>query len=367
MLRSQKLRTLSLPVVLALALGSTAYAQPGRPPMPDSHGDHDHGHDEGPAEPAAPKVYTPEDEARRKQVVARVQGAEITIAKIEDYINTQSPMMRARYQSPEELKKLVENMVRFELLAAEAERRDYGKNKTVVRTVKDSAVQNLLRADVEEKVTPKSISDAEVKAYYEANKDEFHREAMRRASYILVDTEAEAKKLLADVQKADARAFMELAKTHSKDLETKLRGGDLGFFAKEPQPTEPKIAAAVRKAAFDLKAVGDTSTKPIAVEGGFAIVRLTGERPERHTSQAEAEHPIRTKIWREKRQAALTSLIEGLRQKQKPEVHADKVDLVKLDDMEKQPGGFAPEPPGQPGKGPHGGPGKGAEKPAGHP
>jgi hypothetical protein len=46
----------------------------------------------------------------------------------------------------------------------------------------------------------------------------------------------------------------------------------------------------------------------------------------------------------------MTNLIESLRAKQKPEVFADKVDLVKLDDMEKQPSGFSPEPTN-----PHGG------------
>ncbi len=348
-------------LVIALALASAARAQPGRPP----HDDHDHGHDEGPMEEARPpKVFTPEDEARRKQVVAKVENAEITIGKIEDYVNQQSSPMRARYQNPEELKKLVDNMVRFELLAAEAERRDYNKNKTVVRTVKDSAVQNLLREDIEEKITPKTITEEEVKAYYDANPNEFHRAATRRVSYILVDTEAEAKQVLGEAQKADARAFMELAKKYSKDTETKLRGGDLGFFAKEPQPTEPAIPPAIRKAAFELKAVGDTGAKPVKLDNGFAVLRYTGERPERNTSLEEAEHPIRTKLWREKRQTAMTNLIEGLRTKQKPQVFADKVDQVKLDDMDKQPGGFAPEPVNPHGGNPHA---PGGGKPAGHP
>jgi peptidyl-prolyl cis-trans isomerase C len=309
------------------------------------------------AEPAAPKVYTAEDQARRAQVIAKVEGVEISVGKVEDYIGQQSPMLRSRYQDPEELKKLVENMVRFELLAAEAERQGYGKNKTVVRTTKDGAVQNLLRSEIEEKVTPKSITDEEIKAHYEANAKEFHRTAQRRASHILVETEAEAKQVLDEAKKADARGFIELAKKHSKDLETKLRGGDLQFFEKEPGKDDSKIPAEVRKAAFDLKNVGDTSPRPVKVEGGFSIVRLTGERPERHTTLEEAEQPIRTKLWREKRQKALTDLVEGLRGKEKPQVFADRVDMVKLDDMEKQPEGFSPHGGGNPhgGGSPHGG------------
>lgn len=297
-------------------------------------------------EPPAPKVRTPEDEARRKQVLARVEGVEITVAKVEDFLDQQAPLMRVRYQDPAELKKLVDNMVRFELLAAEAERRGYDKNKVVVRTLKDGAVQNLLRSDIEEKITTRSITDEEVSAYYTANAAEFHRDAARRASHILVETEAEAKQLLVQAQKVDAQGFNELAKKHSKDLETKLRGGDLGFFAKAPGEgaAESNVPEAVRKAVFEIKNVGDAFSKPVVVEGGFSLVRLTGERPERHVSLHEAEQQIRTKLWRERRQKALTDLVDGLRAKEKPQVFADKVDLVKLDDMDKQPGGFAPGP-----------------------
>jgi peptidyl-prolyl cis-trans isomerase C len=319
---------------------------PGEKPAAPAHGhDEDHEHDEGPAQEARPeRVFTPEDEARRKQVIAKVEGTDITVATVEDYIDQQSPIMRMRFKDPAELKKLIDNMVRFELLAAEAQRRDYAKNKSVVRTVKDSAVQNLLRTDVEEKITPETVSDEEVKAYYDAHHDEFHRAAARRASHILVETEAEAKRVIAEAQKADARGFMELAKKYSKDLETKLRGGDLSFFNREPPPngTDVNVPMAIRKAAFELKAVGDTSSKPVAVDGGFSILRLTGERPERNTTLEEAEHPIRTKIWREKRQKALTDLVEGLRGKDKPQVFTDRVDWVKLEDVEKQPPGFPP-------------------------
>lgn len=363
----------SLVGVLALsAAGSVASGQPGLPP-PDSHGyhghddGHDHGHGHGARAPAAPKVYSPEDVARRSQVLAKVEGVEITVGTVEDYIDQQSPMLRARYKDPDELKKLLDNMVRFELLAAEAERRGYGKNKAVVRTVKDSAVQNLVRAEVEEKVTPQSVSEDEIKAYYESHPEEFNREAQRRVSHILVETEAEAKELIAEVQKADARTFIELAKKHSKDLESKMRGGDLGFFPKVPAKTATEttqVPDAVRKVAFELKNVGDTHPRPIAVEGGFSIVRLTGERPARHTSLKEAEHPIRTKLWREKRQEAMNALVQSLREKEKPQVFAERADWVKFDDMETKPSGFAPNPHKKPDQA---GDGAGTETPAGHP
>ncbi len=306
-----------------------------------------------PSAAAAPALDPAADLARRKQVVAKVQNIEITLGKIEDHIATQAPMLRTRYNSPEELKKLVDNLVRFELLASEAVRQGYDKNASVVRTVKESTVQNLMRAEIDEKVTPQTVPAEEVKAYYDSHPDEFHRVAMRRASHVLYDTEPEAKAALAEASKVDQRGFSELAKKDSKDIETKLRGGDLGYFSLVPgkDPSETQVHPALRKAAFELKNAGDTS-KVVAVDKHFSIVRLTGERPERHTDLAEAEPSIRTRLWREKRQDAMTKLVEDLRAKDKPETFPERVDLVKLDDMDKGPGGFAPEPAHAPN--PHG-------------
>jgi peptidyl-prolyl cis-trans isomerase C len=283
--------------------------------------------------------------ARRKQVVAKVQNIEITLGKVEDHIATQAPMLRTRYNRPDELKKLVDNLVRFELLAAEATRQGYDKNLSVVRTIKESTVQNLMRTEIDEKVTPQAVPAEEVKAYYDGHPEEFHRAAMRRASHVLYDTEAEAKAALAAASKLDQRGFSELAKKDSKDLETRLRGGDLGYFSREPgkDPSDTQVHPALRKAAFELKTVGDT-TKIVAIDQRFSILRLTGERPERHTELAEAEPSIRTRLWREKRETAMTTLVETLRAKEKPQTFPERVDLVKFDDMDKGPTGFAPEP-----------------------
>jgi len=295
--------------------------------------------------PAA-AVDSPAEVARRKQVLAKVEGIEITIGRIEDHITAQSPLLRSRYSNPDELKKLVDSLVRFELLAAEATRRGYDKNTSVVRTLKESTVQNLMRAEIDEKITPQSVPAEEVKAYYDSHGDEFHRVGMRRASHILFDSEKDAKAALAQAGQLDQRGFSELAKKDSKDTETKLRGGDLGYFSKEPgkDSSEAQVHAALRKAAFELKNVGDTAPKLVAVDKFFSIVRLTGERPERHTDLSEAEPSIRTRLWREKRQGAMVKLVEDLHAKEKPQTFPERVDLVKLDDMDKGPAGFAPEP-----------------------
>lgn len=296
-------------------------------------------------EAQAPASPTEADDARRKQAIIRGEGVEVTVGEVEDVLAQQSPLVRARYRDPEELKALVNSLARAELLAAEAARRGYSDNPAVRHTVQESAAQALVRLEIDEAVTPQSIPAEQVRAYYEAHPTEFHRAATRRASILVVDGPEEAQKLLADAQKTDARGFAELVKQHSKDATTKATGGDLGYFALEPTSdgTEAQVPPGVRKATFALKDIGDTSA-PIALDKQLVIVRLSGERPERHVPLDDAALSIRAKLWRERRQQALDALVAKLRTRDKPQVFAERIEQISFDDMEKRPSGFAPDP-----------------------
>ncbi|MDB4977779.1 MAG: Peptidyl-prolyl cis-trans isomerase PpiD [Myxococcaceae bacterium] len=334
----------ALAVTLSLALAS-------RPVRADGHRDAASQPPAAPV-PAAPSVAAepPRDDARRKQVLVRGEGLEITVGEVEDQVARQTPGMRARYQSAEELKLLVASLVRAELLANEAARRGYEAQPQVRYLAKDSAAQALVRSEIDDKLTPEAIATEDVGAYYEAHPAEFHRVAMRRGSFVLLDSEAEAERLLPELSKADARAFAELAKQHSKDPETKVQGGDLGYFASEPEhdpprdKTQPTVSLPVRKAVFALAEVGDTSKQPLALDKQRAIVRYTAERPERHVSLEDAALSIRAKLWRERRQKALDQLYAKLRARDKPQVFTDRIYLISFDDMEKRPSGFVPDP-----------------------
>jgi peptidyl-prolyl cis-trans isomerase C len=291
----------------------------------------------------------PGDDARRGQVLAQGAGFAVTVGEVEDLIRQQGPGLRARYRDGNELRGLVTSLVRAELLANEASRRGYDTLAPVRYLAKDSAAQALVRSEVDDKITPETIAEADVRAYYDAHPAEFHRVAMRRASVIVLASEAEAEALVPEAHKADPRAFAELAKQHSKDPETKVQGGDLGYFAAEPgddpprDKTQPLVSVPLRQAVFLLADVGDTS-KPVALATQRALVRFTAERPERHVSLEDAAPSIRGKLWRERRQKALDQLVNKLRARDKPQVFTDRIYQISFDDMEKRPSGFAPDP-----------------------
>jgi len=283
---------------------------------------------------SASKRRSPADEKRRAQVIASFVGGQITVGDVEDIINQKNPFMRKRYLSTKQLEPLLDEMIRSELLATEAEKRGYDKGKEVTYAVKQHAVQSLIKEEFEEKVTLDSVPAADVKKYYDDNINQFVRPAKCRVNYILLSTRQEAMTLMPEAKKADLRAFRDLARKSSIDEQTKLRGGDLRYFDKKGainERLETKIDPAIVRAAFALKNVGDVAPSPVKVKGGFAIIKLSGKRDADSRSLKDAEPQIRKQLWRQNRKKLMDDFIAQLREQYKPESHPELMDAIEME------------------------------------
>ncbi len=314
-----KTRPLAMTVGLAVLIGAAAGASHAQHPQAKSSA--------GPAAPAPAEV------ARRAQVLASFSGGKITVGELEDVAAQQNPYVRRRYKDPQRLKDLLDNTLRFDLLSAEAERRGYAKNAVVEQAVKQNAVQQLIKSEIDDKLTAASIPSAEIEKYYKDHIDEYVQPALLRASHVLVASEAEASELLAKAKGMDLRAFRQLAQDKSIDQATKLRGGDLGYIDARGHvrgQSDAKVAPAIAKAVFALKTIGDTAPKPVKTEAGYSVVKLTGRRAAVSRTLAEVKDAIRVRLWRDRRQQALDDLVAKLHELVKPELHPALVDAIKL-------------------------------------
>jgi peptidyl-prolyl cis-trans isomerase C len=239
---------------------------------------------------------TPE---QASQTLVKVANTTITLGEFADRLGGQSPYLRARYNSPERRREFLDNMVRFELLALEANKRGFDKSEDVARVRKQMMVQQMMQ-DLFDKDGLKlsDIGEAEIKSYYDANKAEFEKPAQVRASQILLKDKVAADKLLAPL--------------------TKDNDGDLHFFSAEkdsgegPEATRPQ---AVRKAAFSLAKVGDVYPEVVQSELGYHLLKLTGKREAMKRSLEDARRLIQNRLWRQKREQAIESFVAELRTK----------------------------------------------------
>ena len=297
--------------------------------------------------PKPPSLTNGLTEEQSKQVLAKVGDTTITLGEFADRLASQSPYLRARYQSPERRKEFLDNMVRFELLALEAKKRGQDKLPEVQRVREQMMVQQMMKELFDDQgVKLSDISDAEIKDYYEKNTAEFHKPAQRRASHILFKDKAKAdatlKKLLAAPD--DMELFRKQAEQNNQDDATKDRYGDLRFFSLEPVEGEPGPPKAVREASFKLAKTGDLNPEVIQSEQGFHVVKLTGERASLDRSLEDAKRLIQNRLWRKKREDAIEAFVAELRKKAELKENLDLLGQVKVDTS----AGAAPVPGGAP-------------------
>jgi peptidyl-prolyl cis-trans isomerase C len=285
--------------------------------------------------PTAP----PQSAEELKTPLAKIDDVTITLGEFQERINRQSPYIRARYTSLEQKKEFLDSLIRFEVLAKEAYRRGLDKDPEVVRTMKQVMIQKLMRDefDANPKLGADSVSDAEIKAYYDANLAEYVKPEEVRVSAIILKNKAQAERVLLEA-KGEAgktnKGFRDLVMKYSSDEETKLRGGDLRYLELASKDAPP----AVIKAAFGLVNTGDVSPVVDAGNGTFYILKQTGRRKSMTKGLDDAKAQIRNKLWREKRLQAQKDFIDNLQAKAKIEINEPNLAKVRVDTSQK-PGG----------------------------
>ncbi len=270
-------------------------------------------------------------EAQANEVLAKVGDRTITVGDFADRLASQSPYLRARFESPERRKEFLDNLVRFELLVYEAKRLGYGDEPEIVRARRNAMIQQMVKKEVDEPLEGLEITDEEVQAVYDANPLEFDRPGQVRASDIFIEDRARANELLVRAKKADLAGFRKLAREESQDEKTKANGGDLHFFEATGEGEPP---AAIREAAFSLKTVGTVYPKLIEDGNGFHIIMLTGKRPALKRTYEQAKRAIRHKLTRERKDAAMEALTKRLREEVEVQVDYAALESIKVGNPE---------------------------------
>jgi len=273
----------------------------------------------------------------------------VTVGEFAEQIAEKSPYLRARYGSPERRRELLDELVKFELLAKEAARRGLDKSEEVERAKRQVMVQQMMKAEFEDKVKLSDITDQEIEAYFAAHPAEFNKPAQARVSQIVLKDEAKAKRVLKQVQdaKGDDELFRKLVAELSEDTDSKLRGGDLQFFSKPADRVEgdPAVPDPVAEAAFTLNEPGDVYPQLVKTVHGFHVLRLTAKRKALSRTLDHARRPIQNKLWREKREAAVTAFMQGLRSKAKIEENLDLLAQIHVELPDAGPADQKPKTP----------------------
>ncbi len=237
------------------------------------------------------------------QNIAVVNGKPVPQARVDAVLEQLTKA--GRPVTPEMEKQIKEDVIAREIFVQEA-KKDGLEASDAFKAQMQLAHETILIRDLFTEWQKKNpVSDADVQAEYDKFKAANSGKELK-ASHILVETEAEAKDIIARLKKG--AKFADIAKKQSKDPGSATKGGDLDWA--NPRSYVPEFTEALLTLAK-----GKTSETPVKSQFGYHVIRLDDER--------QAELPkleeVKPQVAQQLQQQRLTQYQDALRAKAKVE------------------------------------------------
>lgn len=273
--------------------------------------------------------------------IVEVGDEKVTAAELIAKLNEQPAFVRSRYASAEARKEVLDGLIQFEVLLAEAKRRKLDQDPEFRATYEKLLVQRLVQKQAEE-VGKEKPSEEELRAYYEAHLADYVRPDRLRVTHILLSApsgdaaavqraRAEAEKLVGEIRKKETSGqpawFSAIAQSRSEHEETKAAGGDLGFKTREE--LEAAWGADVAQAVASIKNLGEiaVATSP----KGVHLLKLIGRQPGLNRSFDDARPQIESRAQAERRAKGVDALVQKLKEQAKPKIDEKALAAVEVD------------------------------------
>lgn len=237
-------------------------------------------------------------------VAATVNGSPISESRVA--ILAKRAAAQGQPDTPEIRNKIIEQLSMQLLLSQEAAKKGLDKKPEVQDEIELTRQSILANAFVQDYLK-NTVSDDMMKAEYEKVKAQMSGNEYK-ARHILVDKEADAKDIIAQLRK-NPKAFASLAKAKSKDTDSKVSGGDLGWF--DPRAMVPEFGAAVEKLAK-----GKFTEEPVKSQFGYHVILLEDSR----TKMFPPLDQVKPQLQQQIQQQNLMKLLDDLKAKAKIEI-----------------------------------------------
>ncbi|HXX69812.1 MAG TPA: peptidyl-prolyl cis-trans isomerase [Polyangiaceae bacterium] len=277
--------------------------------------------------------------SRRERVVARIgAGTVVTAGEVEDLIARMPTFQRTSYGStPETIRRRVlsEVLIDDRLLEIAAARDGIERAPATAYALDRARAMATVRALRARIGGPAAVPPEDVRAYYEANRARFESDERVHVWRILCPTRAEAQLVLDSCTQRGSTpsAFAGLAREHSRDKATYLRGGDLGFIAADGSSSFPELRVdpAIFRAAAGVRN-GEIVPTPVVENGAFAVVWRRGALAAVHQTLDEAAGSIRDTLSRTRVKEETERLVATLRSSKLRDLDASPLGMLEIGD-----------------------------------
>ena len=245
--------------------------------------------------------------------IVSINNNKITKQDVETGLANLSPELASRIPQAQQAQIALQQLIQNEIFYLEAVKNKLEASDDFVKfsdrlerqfefQKKQALVDLYIKENIDDKI---QLTDQEITAAFDANKDFFGPHQLRSVSHIVVKTKKEADALYKKATKAN---FSKLAKDNSIDKATAQNGGEIpGAFRKN------SLSKEFSDAIFNLKAIGSIS-KPVESPAGFHIFKLDETEEVKGKTLAEVKPLLENQLYTSKRTQEINTLLTTLKE-----------------------------------------------------
>jgi len=246
-------------------------------------------------------------------VYATVNGEDISDKDIQTLMAQMPAQMFQNGVNPQMKQKLVDQAINQKLLAQHAIKTGIEKENDFKKALEEVKKSIALEVWMKKVYNEVKVGEKEMQAYYNKNKDKFVEPTRMKARHILLKTEDDAKKVIAELKGLSGDKLTEKFTALAKEKSTGpsgTNGGELGWFRERGMVPE------FSKAAFALKP-GEYTKTPVKTQFGYHVILSEDKKGAETVTFDKAKRNIENALRMEKFQKEVTQKAEELRKKAK--------------------------------------------------
>lgn len=240
-----------------------------------------------------------------QEVLAVVAGEEITQEEFNAFLQAVPREQQAYLSNPQFREQCLQQLISLRLYVKLGEEEKLEETEEFIKMMENARRDILAQMAMREVMKTVTVSEEELKVYYEENKKQYSKGGTVSAKHILTEDEDTCKAVRTSIEKGE-KTFEDAAK-ESSTCPSGAKGGDLGVFGRGQMVKE------FEDAAFDAE-IGQI-VGPVKTQFGYHLIKVEQKNEATVAGFEEVKETIRKTLLQKKQHQAFDAKAKELREK----------------------------------------------------
>ena len=237
--------------------------------------------------------------------MATVAGREITQEEFDAFLASVPKEQQAYISNPKFREHCLDQLTSLHMFAQMGEDLNLDETEDFKKAYENAKRDILAQMAMRETLKDVTVTEEELKTFYDQNQQQFKKGETVNAKHILTDSEEKCHDILEEIVKGE-KTFEDAAKEFST-CPSKERGGDLGEFGKGQMVKE------FEDAAFSAE-IGHV-VGPVKTQFGYHLIKVEKKNEASVVSFEQIKENLRTNLLQQKQSTAYNQKVEELKKK----------------------------------------------------